>query len=187
LPEWNKNAAGIKAFYFRDPDGHFLEILQFPPDKGNAKWHRDTNKLFLGIDHTAIVVADMDESLKFYRDKLGMRVVGNSENFGFEQEHLNGVFGAHLLITTLHADQGPGVELLEYLSPTDGREAASDTRPNDVAHWTIHLAAAEVPPIATKFGAAPARAVSREASAATAFELLDPDRHAVSISSAKGN
>src|SRR5215471_10383695 len=34
LPDWNKNASGIKAFYFKDPDGHPLEILQFPPDKG---------------------------------------------------------------------------------------------------------------------------------------------------------
>src|SRR5215469_16964523 len=38
LPEWNKNAAGIKAFYCKDPDGHPLEILQFPPDKGAEKW-----------------------------------------------------------------------------------------------------------------------------------------------------
>jgi len=30
LPDWNKNAAGISAFYFKDPDGHTLEILQFP-------------------------------------------------------------------------------------------------------------------------------------------------------------
>jgi len=33
LPEWNKNAAGIQAFYFKDPDGHSLEILQFPDGK----------------------------------------------------------------------------------------------------------------------------------------------------------
>src|ERR1700758_3080178 len=39
LPDWNKNAAGIRAFYFKDPDGHALEILQFPPDKGAEKWH----------------------------------------------------------------------------------------------------------------------------------------------------
>lgn len=37
LPDWNPNAGGISAFYFRDPDRHFLEILQFPPDKGLAK------------------------------------------------------------------------------------------------------------------------------------------------------
>jgi catechol 2,3-dioxygenase-like lactoylglutathione lyase family enzyme len=39
LPEWNPNAADIRALYFKDPDGHPLEILQFPPDKGDRKWH----------------------------------------------------------------------------------------------------------------------------------------------------
>jgi catechol 2,3-dioxygenase-like lactoylglutathione lyase family enzyme len=38
LPAWNRNAGGIRAFYFRDPDGHPLEVLWFPQDKGNAKW-----------------------------------------------------------------------------------------------------------------------------------------------------
>ncbi|HSB13892.1 MAG TPA: VOC family protein, partial [Bryobacteraceae bacterium] len=56
LPDWNRNAGGIEAFYFRDPDGHPLEILAFPPDKGDPKWRRSADKLFLGIDHTAIVV-----------------------------------------------------------------------------------------------------------------------------------
>ena len=37
LPDWNKNTGGIKAFYFKDPDGHALEILQFPADKGSPK------------------------------------------------------------------------------------------------------------------------------------------------------
>src|SRR5262249_22183985 len=27
LPQWNKEAAGIKAFYFRDPEDHVLEII----------------------------------------------------------------------------------------------------------------------------------------------------------------
>src|SRR5262245_6228802 len=54
LPDWNVNAGGIRAFYFRDPDGHFLELLWFPPDKGEARWHRSDDTLFLGIDHTAI-------------------------------------------------------------------------------------------------------------------------------------
>src|SRR5947199_5835003 len=85
LPDWNKNAAGIRAFYFKDPDGHPLEILQFPPTKGAAKWHLASDKLFLGIDHTAIVVVDTDSSLQFYRDLLGMHVLGESENYGTEQ------------------------------------------------------------------------------------------------------
>src|SRR6516164_4820023 len=103
LPDWNKNAGGIQAFYFRDPDGHFLEILAFPPDKGDARWHRGGDQLFLGIDHTAIVVSDTETSLHFYRDLMGMTVVGESENYGVEQEHLNNVFGARLHITSLRA------------------------------------------------------------------------------------
>src|SRR5258706_7181283 len=70
LPEWNKNAGGLRAFYFKDPDGYVLEILQFPPGKGDEKWHHPTDKLFLGIDHTAIVVADTETSLRFYHDVL---------------------------------------------------------------------------------------------------------------------
>jgi catechol 2,3-dioxygenase-like lactoylglutathione lyase family enzyme len=135
LPEWNSNAANIQAFYFRDPDGHFLEVLAFPSDKGQAKWHRSTDKLFLGIDHTAIVISDTDASLRFYRDLLGFKVVGQSENYGTEQEHLNNVFGAHLRITSLRAAAGPGVEFLEYLAPRDGRPYPPEEKANDLLHW----------------------------------------------------
>jgi len=140
LPDWNKNAAGISAFYFKDPDGHTLEILQFPPDKGDPKWHARTDKLFLGIDHTAIVVADTETSLKFYHDLLGMRIVGSSENYGTEQEHLNNVFGARLRITSLRAAKAPGVELLEYLAPRDGRPIPADERADDIVHWQTEMA-----------------------------------------------
>src|ERR1700757_1439209 len=139
LPDWNKNAAGISAFYFKDPDEHPVEVLQFPPDKGVEKWHGPTNRLFLGIDHTAIVVGDTDTSLKFYRDVLGLRVVGESENYGIEQEHLNNVFGARLRITSLRAPTGPGIELLEYLSPRDGRPYPVDEHANDLIHRQTEL------------------------------------------------
>ncbi|MBZ5633742.1 MAG: VOC family protein [Acidobacteriia bacterium] len=134
LPDWNENAGGIQAFYFRDPDGHFLEVLAFPPDKGNAKWHKTSNNLFLGIDHTAIVISDTDASLRFYRDVLGLKVVGESENYGPEQERLNNVFGARLRITSLRAASGPGVEFLEYLAPGDGRPYPSGEKANDLIH-----------------------------------------------------
>ena len=139
LPDWNKNASGIKAFYFKDPDKHALEILQFPAGKGDAKWHRG-DKLFLGIDHTAIVVSNTEASLKFYQDVLGLKTAGTSENYGTEQEHLNNVFGARLRITGLRAGGGgPGIEFLEYLAPRDGRPFPSDERANDLFHWQTTL------------------------------------------------
>lgn len=143
LPDWNPGAGGIQAFYFRDPDGHFLEILSFPRGKGDAKWHRPGDDLFMGIDHTAIVVGDTDASLAFYRDTLGLKVAGGGENYGVEQEHLNNVFGVRLRITTLRAASGTGVELLDYRAPRDGRPAPADLKANDIAHWQITMSARE--------------------------------------------
>jgi catechol 2,3-dioxygenase-like lactoylglutathione lyase family enzyme len=143
LPEWNTNAGGIQAFYFRDPDDHVLEVIQFPAGKGDTKWH-GRSELFPGIDHTAIVVADTDQSLWFYRDLLGFKIVGGSENYGTEQAHLNNVPGAHLRITTLASPAGgPKIELLQYLEPTDGRAYPSDARPNDIFHWQTTIAASD--------------------------------------------
>ena len=139
IPDWNKAAAGIRAFYFKDPDEHNLEIIYFPAGKGAPKWQRATDGLFLGIDHTAIVVGNTDESLKFYRDALGINVVGESQNHGTEQEHLNNVFGARLHITGIRAASGPGIEFLEYLAPQNGRPVPADERANDIMHWQTTL------------------------------------------------
>jgi catechol 2,3-dioxygenase-like lactoylglutathione lyase family enzyme len=184
LPDWNPNAGGIEAFYFKDPDGHTLEILQFPAGKGDAKWQR-TDRLFLGIDHTAIVAASTDSSLAFYRDVLGMRVAGESENFGTEQEHLNNVFGARLRITALRAASGPGVELLEYLAPTDGRPYPADARSNDVLHWQTILDSPDAAVAGRALRSTRARYVSPGlislGDTATAALVRDPDGHAVLI------
>lgn len=58
IPASNKAAAGIRAFYFRDPDGYYLETIYFPPGKGNPKWQQPNKALFLGIDHTAIAISN---------------------------------------------------------------------------------------------------------------------------------
>lgn len=144
LPAYITAAAGIKAFYFKDPDNHVLEILQFPEGKGIQKWHdlAKTGKLFLGIDHTAIAVGDSETSLRFYRDELGLTVAGTSDNYGPEQEHLNNVFGAILHITGLRTkDDGIAVEFLQYLAPLDGRPFPTDTKSSDIWHWQTSFVA----------------------------------------------
>ncbi|MDX2034953.1 MAG: VOC family protein [Blastocatellia bacterium] len=193
LPEWNRNAGGIQAFYFKDPDGHALEILQFPEGKGDPKWHRlakqDAGRLFLGIDHTAIVVKDTEKSLEFYRDALGMRVAGESENYGIEQERLNNVFGARLRITAVRATAGPGIEFLEYLAPTDGRPAPRDAKANDLFHWQTRLVTEEIEPAAARLRAGRFAFISpglvQFPTPAFGFRrsllLRDPDGHAMQL------
>jgi catechol 2,3-dioxygenase-like lactoylglutathione lyase family enzyme len=192
LPDWNPAAGGIEAFYFRDPDGHTLEVLAFPAGKGLAKWHARDGRLFLGIDHTAIAVGNTEESLKFYRDVLGMHIAGNSENYGTEQEHLNNVFGAHLRITALRAEHGPGVELLEYLSPSTGRPLPADTEPDDLWYWQINLCTEVLATLQTSLHAVHAPLIAAHPIELTGAQLgwqaglitRDPDGHASLIGSA---
>jgi catechol 2,3-dioxygenase-like lactoylglutathione lyase family enzyme len=153
------------------------------------KWHRPSDKLFLGIDHTAIVVGDTEASLRFYRDLLGMRIVGESENYGTEQDHLSNVFGAHLRITSLRAGSGPGIELLEYLSPHDGRPFPPDEHANDVIDRQTVLVTKSADQAARDLSLSKANFVSSGVIAnqmddlgySSAFIVRDPDGHAVEI------
>jgi len=191
IPDWNKGAAGIRAFYFRDPDGHHLEIIYFPAGKGDGKWQAASGKLFLGIDHTAIVVSNTEQSLKFYRDVLGLKVAGESENYGTEQEHLNNVFGARLHITGLRAPKGPGIEFLEYLAPRDGRPYPDGARANDLIHWQTSLIFNNTDGLAQRIRAADNYEFVSSAAAVAipetkfgfkkGFLVRDPDGHAMQI------
>jgi len=180
LPAWNRNASGIRAFYFRDPDEHYLELIQFPPGKGDPRWQRSGGRLFIGIDHSAIVVGDTEASLRFYRDMLGLRVAGGSENYGTEQEHLNDVFGARLRITSLRSASGPGVELLEYLAPRDGRAIPSDVHPNDLVFWRIVITG-PIDPLGTEIKFDKVATSHHELGFTHAALIRDPDGHATEL------
>lgn len=142
LPQSNPAAGGIRAFYFRDSDGHALELIQFPRGRGAARWQEPRRGVFLGVDHTAIVVADTDVSASLYA-ALGFGVSGHSLNFGEEQALLSGVPGARVRITGFAGRSGPGVEFLSYLAPAS-RGTRPSTRANDLGHWEITVRVAHV-------------------------------------------
>ena len=114
---------GSIAFKFRDPEGHPLELIQLPhPDAETAA----------GIDHSAIVVANVDRSVAFYADVLNMRVRARQVNWGSRSgqpgrpgRNAGGRRGP------APAHPAPHVELLAYRHPF-GREAAR-RRPADIA------------------------------------------------------
>ncbi|MBI0537916.1 VOC family protein [Roseomonas sp. KE2513] len=109
----------VEAFKFRDPDGHPLELIHFPPGQGRPLWQGSVGEgPFLGIDHSAIGIASTARSRKFY-GRLGFRVAGGSHNHGAAQAGLDGLADPDVLITALrpHGAEGPGLELLEYRPP----------------------------------------------------------------------
>jgi catechol 2,3-dioxygenase-like lactoylglutathione lyase family enzyme len=112
LPPGN---GSVRAFKFRDPDGHPLELIWFPAGQGRAVWHdRRSLTPFLGIDHSAIAVAETGRSVAFYQG-LGFAVSGCSLNHGPAQDKLDAVPNARVTVTGLRAsDSGMGLELLAY-------------------------------------------------------------------------
>ena len=160
LPEWNKKLGGVKAFYFKDPDGHNLELIEFPPDKADEKWLQDSDELFLGIDHSAVVVKDAGASFALYRDLLNFELMLQAENYGTEYEHISCIFGARVQVNSMKPASGIGFELLEYIAPTDGRDMPLDTRANDLWHYQTIIVVSDLASLEQQLRSAPCSFIS---------------------------
>ncbi len=175
----------VKAFKFRDPDGHPLELLYFPPGQGRPVWAGHGDRLFLGIDHSAIGVSNTERSEAFYEKLLGMSVAYEGLNHGPTQESLDGTFGAVVQITGLRppAETGPGVEFLEYRTPATGRPAPVDTESNDLAHVELAFIADDLDGLVAKLREARTPFVSPDVvdlgGGMHAALIRDPDGHAI--------
>lgn len=189
LPKTVPAAEGIRAFYFLDPDNHNLELIYFPRGKGHPKWQQMNGALFMGIDHTAIGVSHTVDSKRFYGDLLGVKYQGESFNFGMEQEHLNNVPGAKLHISGNKANDGPGVEFLEYLLPKNGRLYPKDERADDLIHWETIMITSDARALYEKFkrngitfiSEALISLPSNNDNYRLGFYVRDPDGHVVGV------
>jgi catechol 2,3-dioxygenase-like lactoylglutathione lyase family enzyme len=181
------NSGAVTAFKFRDPEGHPLELLAFPPGNAPPRWREAPRRQgpCLGIDHSAIVVAGTAPSVAFYRQILGFSVVGGSLNRGREQEQLDAVPGAVVEVTALDpgAENSPHLELLCYRCPGRPHSAPAALRSNDVAATRLTLEVDDVPALEHRLAAARVRLIS--AGTVTlrdnrpALLIRDPDGHAL--------
>lgn len=126
------SSGGVVAFKFRDPEGHPLELLAFPSDNPPAHWrHVRGHGPFLGIDHSAICVADVTRSVTFY-ESLGLKLSHRSFNDDPAQARLDDLDHPLAEVVALQPDHAtPHVELLCY----QGADAnvQLDLHANDVA------------------------------------------------------
>jgi len=180
-------SGAVTAFKFRDPEGHPLELIAFPPDNVPLGWrpapHRDGP--CLGVDHSAIVVSGTAPSVAFYQQVLGFSVVGGSLNRGREQEQLDAVPGAVVEVTALGpgAENPPHLELLCYRSPGRPRGAPAALPSNDIAATRLTLEVDDVPALEQRLAAARVRFISAGIVALRdnrpALLVRDPDGHAL--------
>jgi catechol 2,3-dioxygenase-like lactoylglutathione lyase family enzyme len=174
----------VRAFKFRDPDGHPLELLYFPPGEGRPVWHAaPRGRVFLGIDHSAIGISDTEASRGFYGSLLGMSTAYEIVNRGPTQERLDGTSSAVVRITGMRplSSDGPGIEFLDYRAPPTGRRAPVDAASDDIAHVHLVLVVDDLARTLGELEAASIRLVSpglvELAAGRRAVMVRDPDGH----------
>jgi len=69
------------------------------------------------INHTGFVVSNLEKSVTFFRDIVGMQVVRRFERKGPAITHVVGYEGARLQGVHLGFDTGPTLELIFYITP----------------------------------------------------------------------
>ena len=128
------SSGGVRAFKFRDPDGHPLELLRFPAQSTPKAWQGkrgQAGQIGLGIDHSAISVGDIDTSTEFYAG-LGLAARERGHNAGPEQQRLDGLADVQVVVAPMSpAVAPPHLELLGYQVPRG--EAGPALRANDIA------------------------------------------------------
>jgi catechol 2,3-dioxygenase-like lactoylglutathione lyase family enzyme len=130
LPE---ASGGVCAVKFRDPDGHPVELIEFPPASLPQRWAVAGDGITLGIDHSAITVADADRSIDFYRSAFGLRLQARQVNQGPEQARLDGLAAPVVQVVALAPPQpSPHLELLAYRNPLP---AMLPTGPRTITLW----------------------------------------------------
>ena len=97
-----------------------------------------TSKPFriIAADHTGITVSNLERSLAFWRDALGLELSHRAHQTGELAQEITGVVGAEISLAVLKTPGGHKIELLEYLAPPDRRQV--DPRPCDVG--SVHVA-----------------------------------------------
>jgi catechol 2,3-dioxygenase-like lactoylglutathione lyase family enzyme len=126
------SSGGVTAVKLRDPDGHPLEFTQFPPG-ANPDWQGTG---ILGIDHSAIAVADLSASRRFYAQH-GLVEGAPMLNQGPTQVALDGIDDVVLdIVPMLPAQAPPHIELLGYRD-RDRAGGGVDLAANDIAATRI--------------------------------------------------
>ncbi|MGD9545616.1 MAG: VOC family protein [Methylocystis sp.] len=176
------STGSVTAFKFRDPEGHPLELIEFPDGVGATIWRERTGSGVIGYDHTAISTLDLDRSLAFYVGLLGLRVGGRTLNRGETQDRLDGLDGVEVDVVALEPASvaTPHVELLHYRAPR-GRALAAPLCAQDAASVRQVHEVDDLDALVARLGAAGAHFVSERvvalADGRRAACVRDPDGH----------
>jgi catechol 2,3-dioxygenase-like lactoylglutathione lyase family enzyme len=73
--------------------------------------------MITAANHTGFTVSDVERSVAFYRDVLGLELLSLAERDPGFSARISGIPGAHMKTAYLRTPDGHRVELIQYLSP----------------------------------------------------------------------
>lgn len=181
------STGAVTAFKFRDPDGHPLELIEFPRGTGDPVWQSArAHRMVLGIDHSAISVSDTACSIRFY-ELLGLRVAARGVNRGVEQQQLDNLSHVEVDVVAMQGRaRSPHLELLGYREPRGRprRDARTTAISADRMAWQVCDVGVLLDAL-DDAGSADAVIARGSVDGATVALLRDPDGHLVVLTSGK--
>jgi diaminopimelate decarboxylase len=94
-----------------------------------------------GLDHVSVTSGDLDRSLGFYRDLLGLELRARGDGLGADELEITGVSGASARWADLALPHGQVLELIEYIAP---RGVPTRPSPNDPGATHISLRVGDI-------------------------------------------
>jgi catechol 2,3-dioxygenase-like lactoylglutathione lyase family enzyme len=88
-----------------------------------------------GLNHVSVTVADMDRALAFWRDTLGLELIGRGTVRKRHLDEIVGLTGTEIEWAELQVPGGAVIELFRYLAPRGADRPAP--APND--HGATHV------------------------------------------------
>ena len=139
------------------------------------------------LHHTGLTVSDLERSLHFWRDAMGMEELFQQEKEGGYLEAIVREPGAHVRMAHLaFGGEGPRIELFQYLAPSGGQHLS---RPADQGFVHVCIACEDLDERMKRLVAAGGTPFSEPVVIDTGVNrggrgvyLRDPDGHVVELS-----
>ena len=138
------------------------------------------------LHHTGLTVSDLERSLQFWRDAMGMEELFQQEKEGGYLEAIVREPGAHVRMAHLaFSGEGPRIELFQYLAPSGGQHLS---RPADQGFVHVCIACEDLDERMKRLVAAGGTPFSEPVVIDTGVNrggrgvyLRDPDGHVVEL------
>ena len=93
----------------------------------------------IGLRHIGIVVIDIERSLQFYRDLLGLKIIKDQEEYGDYIDKFTGIKGVRVRTVKMKTEGGGLIELLQYYSHPSSNIMCQDRKMTEIgcSHFAL--------------------------------------------------